>query len=384
MNYRAIVLLGLAALLGGCGWFSKEDEATRPAELTKFPFSVSIDRMWSRGVGETGDELARKLVPALEDGRVFAANKKGRVQALDAARGDRLWSVDTGIRASAGPGVGEGLVVVGGLDGEVVALEAASGEERWRARVTSEVLSVPAVRGNRVVVRSIDGRVFGFDRISGVRQWIYDHTVPLLTLRGTSDPVLRAGAVILGLDNGEVITLNAEDGSVIWEQTVTAPEGRSELERLADIDGHIAVVATEVYAASYQGHLVSLALDSGRPGWEREVSSWQGVAARRTQLFLTDAQGQVWAYDRRNGSSLWRQDALLKRGLSTPAVLGNYVVTGDFEGYIHVLEGETGNLAGRVDAGGGPVDAAPVVSGNIAYVLTRKGDLSAYRIQPRQ
>lgn len=378
---RRILILTAAVLLSGCGWFSKEDPATNPADLVDFTPAVKFDRIWSHDVGEGGDDLARKLVPAVDDGHVFVADGEGRVSAFATDGGRRQWRTETGIRASAGPGVGEGIVVVGGLDGDVVALDAASGEELWRAQVSSEVLASPAVSGRRVVVRSVDGRVFGFDRATGRRDWIYDHTVPLLSLRGNSDPVIRAGQVIVGLDNGQVVALNADDGSVIWEQAVSVPEGRTELERLVDMDGHISVVATEVYAAAYQGNLAALSLDSGQQIWSREVSSWQGVRARRTQLFLTDADSNVWSFDRRNGSSLWKQDLLLNRNVSTPAILGEHVLVGDFEGYLHALDAENGNLLGRTHVGDGPIDVAPNVVGDTVYVLTREGRLSAYRLE---
>lgn len=378
---RRVVAVVSLALLTGCGWFTREDPATEPAELTDYSPTVEIRRVWSADAGQGGGELARKLVPAVDGGRVFVAGREGRVTAFDAEDGSRRWRAETGLRASAGPGVGGGVVVLGGLDGTVIALDADSGEQLWSAPVSSEVLSVPAISGSRVVVRCIDGRVFGFDRNTGERQWIFDQTVPLLTLRGTSDPVIRAGQVILGMDDGEIVALNLSDGSEVWVQDIGNREGSTELERLADADGRITVVATEVYAVSYQGNLTGLSLGSGQPQWSREMSSWQGVAARRTRLFVTDATSNVWSLDRRNGSSLWKQDALLNRMLSTPSVMGDRVLVGDFDGYLHVLDGETGELAGRTRVGGDAIDVAPEVVGDLVYVLTRGGDLGAYRIQ---
>lgn len=378
--FLAVVSLGL---LAGCGWIAREDPATEPAELTEFAPSLEFKRVWSADAGEGGGDLARKLVPTVEGGTIFVAGREGRVTAFDAETGARQWRTDTGLRASAGPGVDGGVAVIGGLDGTLIALDAASGEEIWRAPVSSEVLSVPAISGSRVVVRCIDGRVFGFDRDTGEREWIFNQTVPLLTLRGTSDPVIRAGQVILGMDNGEVVALDLSDGSQIWEQNIGDQEGSTELERLADVDGRVALVATEVYAASYGGNLVGLSLGSGEAVWSREMSSWQGVAARRTQLFVTDESSNIWSLDRRNGNSLWKQDVLLNRQLSTPAVMGGRVLVGDFDGYVHVLDGETGNLLARTRVGGGAVDVAPRVVGNRVYTLTRDGDLRAYRLESR-
>lgn len=374
------IAISALALLSGCSWLNfGDDDGIEPNELIEFEQQLRVDELWSRDVGEGDTELPLTLVPAVDSGRVFVAGREGRVVAMDTASGDVLWQVDTDFQFSGGPAADNGLVVVGGLNGKVLALDAGTGSEQWRAQVSSEVLAVPAIAGSRIVVRSIDGRVFAFDRADGSRVWVYDSDVPLLTLRGISDPLVRAGMVLVGLDGGSVIALNLDDGTVIWEQAVAVPEGRTELERLVDIDGNMVLIAADLYAASYQGNLAALALESGRISWQREISTPTGVTAMRNRLFVSDDSDNVWAFDRNGGASLWKNDALLYRQLTAPVPVGNVVVVGDLEGYLHVLSADSGEMLARVRIDDSSIDVRPRVENGVVYALSRDGVVAAYR-----
>jgi outer membrane protein assembly factor BamB len=269
-------------------------------------------------------------------------------------------------------------VYLGTQDGEVHAFDAESGAALWTAPVSSEVLAAPIAGDGIVVVRSIDGRIFGLDENTGQRTWIYDHAVPLLTLRGNSRPLIRAGVVYIGYDGGEVVALKLSDGTLIWEQSVVSTEGRSELERLADIDGQLVYVASDLLVSSYKNRLASLAADSGRLLWFKDIASATGVSIDRVNLAISDRDDNVWLLDRRNGSTMWKLDSLTNRALTRPEFMGNFVVVGDYDGYLHWIDASNGQFAARDKAGGDGFVSAPLVAGNRLYVLTRDGNLSAY------
>jgi outer membrane protein assembly factor BamB len=245
--------------------------------------------------------------------------------------------------------------------------------------MSSEILAAPVEADGIVVTRSIDGRVFGLNAENGRRLWVYDRSVPLLTLRGNATPLVRAGLVYLGYDSGEVVALRLEDGSLVWEQPVATSEGRSELDRLADIDGEMMFVASDLLVSSYKGRLTSLAADSGRLLWFKDVASHSGVTVSRIHLAASDRDGHVWLLDRRNGATLWRQDKLENRSLTRPAIYGNFVVVGDYDGYLHWIDIDSGEFAAREKVGGKGFTGAPLVVGDTLYVYTRKGELAAYR-----
>ena len=230
-----------------------------------------------------------------------------------------------------------------------------------------------------VVVRCIDGRVFGLDADTGQRLWIYDHSVPLLTLRGNSPLLLRAGVVFVGYDGGSVVALKLGDGVKMWEQTLVTAEGRTELERLSDIDGQMVFIASDLLVSSYKNRLASLAADSGRLLWFKDISSATGVSVDRINLALSDKEGNLWLLDRRNGAESWKLDLLRNRGLTRPVFYGSFIAVGDAEGYLHWVRIDNGQFAAREKVGGDGFAGPPVVVGNTLYVMTRKGSLIAYR-----
>ncbi len=381
MMFARAIALAAALALSGCsalsGFLGDDEDEPAPAKLESFEPATGIRTLWSRRAasGEGGQQLDLRV--ALAGGRLFAAGHEGDVAAFDPSTGERLWEARTGISLSGGPGAGGGLVVVGGSGGGVVALSSADGTVAWRAQLTSEVLSAPAVGERMVAVRTVDGKLHGLDAASGARTWVYDRTVPALSLRGTSAPVIAGEAVIAGFDSGHLTAVSVADGQRRWEFQVAAPTGQTELERLADIDADPVVSDGVVYAVAYQGNVAAFELRTGQPLWQRDLSSHAGIGVGRRLIYVTDEESRVWAFDRRTGASLWSQDGLARRGVTRPVEFGDYVVVADFDGYIHWLGSDDGRFAARTRAGGGAVLAPPVAGGTAVYVLDGSGTLTA-------
>jgi len=377
-----IPALAALLLLNGCSWIKSwgdKDEPEAPAELVDFEATLKVGKVWSTDVGKGLDKSGRQIRPVYSEGSLFTADYKGQLVALDAQSGRKLWEIKTDLPFTGGPGVSGQLLMMGTENGEVFAFDASAGTQLWSATVTSEVLAAPAEADGIVVVRCIDGRVFGLDKDTGQRLWVFDHSVPLLTLRGNAPLLLRAGVVFVGYDGGEVVALKQEDGVLMWEQTLVTVEGRTELERLSDIDGQLVFVASDLLVSSYKNRLASLAADSGRLLWFKDISSATGVSVDRLNLAISDKDGNVWLLDRRNGAEAWKQDELLHRGLTRPAFYGNFVVVGDVEGYLHWINIDSGLFAAREKVGGNGFAGPPLVVDNTLYVMTKKGSLVAYR-----
>ena len=381
MNTRRVLAIACCVLLATACSKDKKENLEPPAELVDFTPTVSVDEVWSHGLGEGEEKLGLRQHPVLAEGKLFAANLDGEVFAIDAASGKELWTVETDLRLSGGPGYGEGTVVVGSLDGDVIALNPDTGSERWRARVSSEVVASPAVGSGIVVVRANDGRLFGFNATDGERKWVYDRGLPSLTLRGNGAPLISQGGVFAGYDNGQVVALRLEDGVQQWEQTVAVGEGRTEIDRMVDIDGEIVVDATEAYAAAYNGQVLAIALDGGRPLWNRELSAYSGLALAGDKLLVSDSDGTLWAIDRATGSALWKTEALAHRWLTTPVIQGDYAVVGDLDGYLHWLSLADGTPAARERLSRDPIRATPQVQDGVLYAVSTDGELGAYKLQ---
>ena len=383
MRQWFIPALAALLLLNGCSWIKSwgddDDEPDAPAKLVDFEPTLKVGKVWSADIGKGLDRAGRQIRPAYSSGSLYAADYKGLLVAVDANSGSKRWEIKTELPFTGGPGVSENLLMMGTENGEVFAFDATTGTQLWSATVTSEVLAAPAVADGIVVVRCIDGRVFGLDSNTGQRLWVYDHSVPLLTLRGNSPLLLRAGVVFIGYDGGQVVALRLDDGVLMWEQTLVTAEGRTELERLSDIDGQLVFIASDLIVSSYKSRLASLAADSGRLLWFKDVSSATGVTVDRINLTLSDKDGNLWLLDRRNGAESWKMDQLLHRGLTRPVIYGSFIAVGDAQGYLHWVDIKSGLFAAREKVGGDGFAGPPLVVGNTLYVMTSKGSLIAYR-----
>ena len=382
---RAAVVLACVALATGCttvrGWFSSDKKAAlAPAELVDFQPSATATRLWRANAGKGDGRTGVRQAPFIADGVVYVAAIKGGIRALDLQSGRVLWHHDSDLRISGGPGAGDGLVVAGTLDGEVLALDAASGEQRWTAKLPNEIIARPAVGQGTVVVRSNDGRVTAFEAASGAQRWFWGQELPALTVRGNSAVALAPGFAFVGTDEGNVVALSLADGRPVWEQPVALADGRTELERMADVDGAPVVDGAVVIASSYRNRTMAFEGPSGRPLWAAESGGIGGVGVADDRVVVSDAAGTVWGIDKYVGTSYWRQPALARRHVSPAAVHGAYAVVGDLDGYLHWMRLSDGEFAARQRAGRSAIAGRPAVADGILVVQDVDGNVSAWRI----
>ncbi len=381
---RSLLPIALAALLIAAGC-SKDKDVEPPAQLVKFPTKLAVKELWGDkvGGGKAQVKLRLGLGPAVDNGLVFAASDQGVLLAVNLETGKKVWVKKLKMPLSAGPGAGSGMVVVGTSKGAVLAFEGASGRQLWRTQVNSELLSAPAISEKVVVMRSVDGRLHGFDSSSGKQLWSVEQQVPRLSLRGTAIPIIAKEVAVSGFDNGKVMAVSLNSGDTVWDTALASPHGRTELDRLVDIDSEVRVVGENVFAAGFQGRTAMLALDSGQIWWARDMSSYRGLSVDDENLFVTQSDGVVLALRQRDGSELWRNDKLMRRGLSTPAITSTAIAVADYQGYLHWLDKSTGELVARQRVAKFRVSNPPVAVKDTVVVLTDAGSLAAFRAMPR-
>jgi len=230
-----------------------EDNAEPPAILVEFTPEIKIEKLWDETVGVGTDEQSLKLIPVIGFGKILAADRNGLVQARDLNDGHLIWKAELDIHFSAGPGLGVGTVILGTSDAEVVALNSENGDLLWKSLVSSEVLSVPVIAKGIVIVRTTDGEIVALNEKNGGKLWSYEHNAPALSVRGIGAPVIVGDNVIEGYDNGKLMALRLTNGKYVWETSVAIPKGRSEVERLVDLDVDPIEVGGVIYIASYHG-----------------------------------------------------------------------------------------------------------------------------------
>jgi len=372
----SVLCLGAAIALAGC---SAPRELVKPTPLQEIQNDRPPVVEWKASAGSDQKSGLASIAPVESAGRVFVADPDGDVMAYDVESGQRLWSADLDARLSSGPGASEEIVALGSSDGHVFALDAESGEARWTASMRASVDAAPSVGFGSVAVRGRDGSFALFDAETGEPRWRRSVEQPSLTLQGQGRMILFPDAVGLGFDDGTFGVYARDDGREIWNRTVALPTGRTDVDRMVDIDATPVFADGVFYVVTWQGKLTALAARGGREIWSRDFSSVTDMAADDRTLYLTDADGVIWAIDRRSGDALWRQSDLAHRGLTGPALLDGQLVVGDDEGYVHVLSTVSGMLQGRADWGDALVDPIRVVDGR-GLAVTRDGKLRSFRI----
>ena len=377
---RTAWLVTATALLASCSLFKDKDEEVEPKELMDFDARVKVRQVWSSKVGGSSDYLLVGLRPVSDGNRVYAASQDGKVVALNPENGREAWKVDLGMELSAGPGAAEGAVVVASKGGHVILLDAQTGAEQWRTYVAGEKLAQPLIKDDAVIVQTIDNRLQALSRFDGRQRWSIEQSMPALTMRGSSSPLLVGSLVVAGFDNGRLLAVESETGDVVWDSLLALPTGRSDLDRLSDIDGAIAVVGQDVYAAGYQGRIAAIAAESGQILWQREESSHVGVAADWNRVYTARTDGEVIAMSRGTGVEAWRTDATLRRDPTLPVPFANTIVVGDFEGYLHFFSNFDGTTVARVRFGKKAITSDPIVVANRMIVQSDNGAVAAYEI----
>jgi outer membrane protein assembly factor BamB len=339
----AVLLVSLVA----CSSSDIKDQDAGPNVLTSFDQEISLVTKWHRQVGDGMGKAFARLQPALQDSILYAASADGKVEALAIDSGRVVWKHDFKTQITSGVAAGKAHGYVVSENGELVAFLLSDGSEVWRSNVKSEVLASPVEENGLVAVQTIDGHLYLIDAETGVAKWSFDSNLPTLSLRGTSAPVFKDNTVLAGFANGKVIALNLKNGALLWQERIGIPAGRSELERLVDIDGSLLVEDNLLYVVGFQGNIAAIDLTNGKTIWKREASSYHGPAAGLGNIYIVNENDHIQALDDRSASNVWEQVALKGRQLSEPVLFANHVAVADLEGYIHLIKQLDGSIVGR-------------------------------------
>ncbi len=348
---RFLPLVLFMIFLNGCssfGWlkfWDSEEEEEGPAELFAINESVAIYTDWAESFGNENN--FGRLIPSVYEGKVYFINSEGYLASLNEESGKVEWSKNTNDTVSGGIDVNFKTITYGTLDGDLVALNYRDGKELWRSKASSEILTPPTTDGNMLIAQTGDGRIAGYDFKSGERQWFHQTTLPRLTLRGTSRPYINQGFIFTGFANGKIAMIYPDSGAIRFEIPVTINEGKSELERIIDIDGQSLITNDLLIAASNQGNITAINLREGRPAWQEDISTIKDLTANGNRVVAVDEKDTVKAFGVATGAILWEQNDLKLRKLTSPVSIKNLIAVGDLEGYVHLLDAKNGDFLGR-------------------------------------
>ncbi|MDF2939906.1 MAG: beta-barrel assembly machine subunit BamB [Gammaproteobacteria bacterium] len=373
--HRLLCVSVLAALLVGC----EKDNTPPPTPLAKAaPNLVQVQNSWSRSTGDGSDEQYLSFAPAIDQGVVYTVDYAGRVEAVS-VNGNKLWSMSLDMPISSAPAAANGLVVFGTMDGHLVALNSSNGKKLWTATLTSSLLSAPAIGNNVIIVHTHDGDVSAFNAQNGKQLWMYSGSTPDLMLEASTKPVIAGNLVVVGFANGQLAAFNLQTGVLQWLRPIAMPSGANAIESMVDV-GTPVISNGIIYDDAYHGSVVAVNLTDGSMVWQHALSAYQPIALVNGKIIVTSETGRVWALDQKTGQQIWVQDSLQYRFVTGPAVVGNLVAVGDYQGYIHWLSLDNGQLMARTKVDSTAIQAQPVVLNNQLFVTSSGGELAV--LQP--
>lgn len=380
MNRRCAAVL-LPLLLAGCSTIESmnpfgSSSGPKMAELQPIKATAEVRVLWRESVGK-GDDYV--FVPAVVGSTVYAASKDGNLVRLEEGR--QVWRINAGQALSGGVGSDGKTVVVGSPKGDLLAFSANDGTSLWKAKASSEILAAPALGEGLVVVRSGDNKLAAYDLADGKRKWIYQRPTPALSLRVTASPVIADKFVFAGFPGGKLIAVSTSNGAPVWEGAVALPKGTTELDRVADITSAPVIDGRDICAVAFQGRVACFDLGSGNLVWARDMSSAAGLSIDGRYVYVSDDKGAVHALNKASGASIWKQDKLFLRRLTTPLARRSHVVVADAQGIVHFLNREDGSFAARIATDGSPVAAPLQVLGSSLILQTRSGGVFAIEAQ---
>ncbi len=372
-------LAAVASLLwlAGC---SQVEENLKPVTLEPIDTEVRFRKVWIEPISRGQDARYERLEPVVANATVYLADTAGMVYAVDAETGKQLWRTDLDQDIGGGVGYADGTLYVGTLSGRAIALNAEDGSRLWTSVISSEIVSTPAADAEMVVTKAIDGRVFALNKDDGAVIWNYDHPVPVLTLRAQGSPVIAEQMVYIPFDNGQLVAFDRNLGVIRWNARIGQPTGKTEIERLVDVDTTPILDGPFIYTAGYQSRLVAVNRATGRITWGQEVSTYHEIAKGGGKIVVVDVDSHIKAFDAVTGTLAWENDKLHRREVSAPGIVGDRVVVTDFEGYLHALDLNSGEFVARNKTQTAKVFAQPMAVGENVLILDQKGMLRMYHI----
>jgi outer membrane protein assembly factor BamB len=378
---RILIAIILPALLAACG--GDKDNSDPPAELTAIQYDVPLQLNWAIETRAEKNRASYRLRPLLIGNSVYSIDTGGTIIGIDADKGRKLWKFDTDLAPITGlAGNGE-ILIATSQDGDIIAYRESDDklELIWKTRVVSEIRATPVIDSDQVFVRSVDGQLRSLAIADGSEQWVVSRRVPALSLTGNSKPLVHGELVLAGFDDGKLIAYDRTTGKIRWESTISVPGGRTEIERLVDVDGNFVLRDGVIYVASFQGRLAAIQAVSGDLLWSREFSSYQPIAIDDDALYLSADNSHIWAIDRRTGTAFWKQDVLHARKITAPAIFGDNLVVADLDGYLHWFSKGEGTLLGRIRTSYTRNYVQPITWQNSVLTLDRQGLLASVSVR---
>jgi outer membrane protein assembly factor BamB len=369
---KLIAALLSALFVAACG----SSSSFKPANLVDFTNAASIGQAWQ---STSGSKVDFPLHVGVSGQNIITASKQGIVAAIDAVSGRDAWRLKLNAELSSGVGFDGQIAAVTTLDNQLVAIKSNANAAAiiWNRPLLARTYTAPLVAGGRIFVLTGERTVHAFDASNGAKLWNFQRASDALILSQLGTLGVYKNTLVVGHSN-RLLGLNPDNGQIMWETSVASTRATNDIERLIDLVGAPNRVGDSICVRSYQAAVACVDAQAGTTTWSKPTQGATGVSGNADVVVSSETNGHVKAWSRTSGELLWSNERMAYRGLSAPLVIGNSVVLGDAEGYVHVLNRADGVFTARFKTDGSAVAAQPVAVGNVVVVATAAGGIFAF------
>ena len=268
----------------------------------------------------------------------------------------QLIDIDTGLlidvfgletdRIISGVSVGYNSFFYVDADGIVYAHDANTGDLKWTKDLEDVVLSKILITPTLAFLQTSSDILYGIDLQTGETKWQKQAQAPLLSIRGTASPITYEGLIFTSFSNGRLAAVRAVDGIQLWEKPISRLKGSTELEKLMDGDSDAISVNEDVFVANYNGSLTRFNIRSGDKVFSVDHSTSKSIIFNKGKILSINTDEEIVGFNASNGTEAWRSQKFKNRGLTNLILNDDKIYFGDFEGYIHQLDSDTGTITG--------------------------------------
>ncbi|WP_373489244.1 PQQ-binding-like beta-propeller repeat protein [Blastomonas sp.] len=382
----------LPAAVTNTNWSQPGGSATKA--VGHMTIGTSPVRAWTAKIAGSTTRVRLAAAPVVFGGRLYAVDTDGMVHAFDAASGQKVWSAalearDDGKNSVFGGGVSADATRVFATNGvgEVAALNAADGAQLWRVKPAGPLRGAPTLAFGAAYVMSQDNQLIALNQNDGTIIWNESGSLGQAGVFGVAAPAAGQGTVVAGFSSGELIAYRYENGRNLWSDALARTSISTSVSTLTDIDADPIIDRGRVYAVGEGGRMAAYELVSGQRIWELNIAGISTPTIAGEWLFVLTHDARILCIARATGKVRWSTQ--LQRYRKEKKKEGQVDWTGPVLGSGRLFIANTQGELGTVNPSDGvftmlhdlkqPVSLPPIIADNTLYVLDDSGTITAFR-----
>jgi outer membrane protein assembly factor BamB len=248
-------------------------------------------------------------------------------------------------------------------------------------QLLSEVSSPGLGIDNLIFIKLDDGNSVAINIEDSKVEWKYKGRNVPLSMKGSGAIANLNSNLFIARDDGNLISLKKDTGKLNWIISISPRSGRNELESLRDVEMTPFVKDGAVFVGSFQGNLISVDAFNGNLIWSKPMSVLSNIYVDEGNVYVADSKGYIFSLDRFSGFTKWKLK--LENSLIGTQSFSNdkYMINISTKGHIMVIDKTQGKILSLVDVIN-DIDnqVKGVLIDKILYITSKNGRLNAIKI----